>query len=179
MQAQMKRDLEAAKTDDELETITFDMMKVLPIPKVPTSSAYYKRQLNLYNFGVHFGSNNQGVFNLWTEIDASKGTQEVGSCLKMHIEQITKPIRRLILWSDSCGGQNRSIKLVLMMMHVLHNHKPLESVSVRYLQSGHSFLSNDTEFSDAECGLKRIEKIYTDAVYIEIMRKCRKKTSLL
>lgn len=175
LQAQMKADCEAAKTDDELETLTFDMQKTLPLPKVPTSIAYYKRQLNFYNLGIHSGSTGKGQFNLWMETEASKGTQEVGSCLKLHIENITKPIKKLILWSDSCGGQNRSIKLVLMMMFILQNHKTLESISMRYLLSGHSFLPNDKEFGEAETALKRKDKLFTDEDYMKTMRECRNK----
>lgn len=98
----------------------------------------------------------------------SKGTQEVGSCLKKFIDT---PVKKLILWSDSCGGQNRSIKLILLLIHMLQNSKTThhwnpfrqskkvlilfvtywQSFYVRYLQSGHSFLPNDSEFGDVEC----------------------------
>lgn len=175
LQAQMKKDLAAAKTDTELEVLPYDMQKIFTLPRVPTSISYYKRQLNLYNFGIHIGSSGKGKMNLWTEDEASKGTQEVGSCLKLHIDSITRPIKKLILWSDSCGGQNRSIKLVLMMMYILDNHETLESISLRYLLSGHSFLPNDTEFGEIETALKRHEKLYKDKHYMDVMEQCRRK----
>lgn len=173
LSAQMHKDLENAKTDADLETLPYDMQKILQAPKVPTGIIYYKRQLNLYNFGIHVGSSGQGIFNIWLEFEASKGTQEVGSSLKKYIESIRRPIKRLILWSDSCGGQNRSIKLVLMMIHILHNHRSLQSISLRYLQSGHSYLPNDSEFGDAECYMKQYPEIYTDEQYIDLMKNCR------
>lgn len=179
LQAQMKVDIAAAKTDNDLETLTYDQQKILILPRITTSIAYYRRQLNLYNFGIHIGSTGQGKFNLWKENEASKGTQEVGSCLKLHIESIATPIKKLILWSDSCGGQNRSIKLVLMMMHVLQNHETLESISMRYLLSGHSFLPNDTEFGEFENALKRKGNIYTDEQYMEVMKECRTKNQFI
>lgn len=175
LQARMKADCDAAKNDNELETLTFDMQKTLPLPKLSTGIAYYKRQLNLYNFGIHTGSTGNGKFNIWMENEASKGTQEVGSCLKLHIEGIKKPIKKLILWSDSCGGQNRSIKFVLMMMFILENHPTLECISMRYLLSGHSFLPNDREFGEAETAMKRHSNLYTDEKYMEVMRECRTK----
>lgn len=175
MRSQMERDIAAAKLDEILEVLTFDLQKLLMLPNIPTSIIYYLRQLNLYNFGIHTGSTGKGKFNIWTEDEASKGTQEVGSCLKSHIEEITRPIKKLILWSDSCGGQNRSIKLILMLMYILHNHKTLESISMRYLQSGHSFLPNDSEFGEVETAVKRREKLYTDEHYMEVMRECRTK----
>lgn len=167
----MKSDCKDAINDPELECLTFDMQKTLQLPKITTGVAYYKRQLNLYNLGIHSGSTGEGYFNLWTEDEASKGTQEVGSCLKAHIEKISKPIKKLILRSDSCGGQNRSIKFVLMKMHILQNHETLESISMRYLLSGHSFLPNDTEFGEAETAMKSNEKLYTDEAYIQVMKE--------
>lgn len=137
LRKQMYADLAMAKILTDFEVITADMQKILNLPNITTSIVYYLRQLNLYNFGIHIGSTGIGIMNVWTEDEASKGTQEVGSCLKAQIEKCKK--KNLILWADSCGGQNRSIKLVLMMMHILHNHETLESISLRYLLSGHSF----------------------------------------
>lgn len=171
-QAQMKADMAAAKIDDKLESISYDIQKTLKVLRIATSIAYYKRNLNLYNMGIHTGSTGEGKFNLWIEDEASKGTQEVGSCLKLHIESSKKQMETLIMWSDSCGGQNRSIKLVLMMMYVLQNHKTLKTISMRYLLSGHSFLPNDTEFGEAETALRKKE-LFTDEMYMETMRNCR------
>ncbi len=173
LRKQMNEDLEQAKIDDEIETLTFDLQKVLFLPKVPTNIVYYLRQLNLYNFGIHVGSTNQGIFNVWLEHEASKGTQEVGSCLRKYIMSISHPVKKLLLWSDSCGGQNRSIKLVLMLMHTLQNHPSLETISLRFLESGHSFLPNDSDFGDMECKLKANEKVFTDQQYMKIMEDCR------
>lgn len=172
LRKQMKKDLESAKVDDSVEVLPFDFQKILNCPRLATSIVYYLRQLNLYNFGIHVGSTGKGIFNVWMETEASKGTQEVGSCLKKHIATINGP-KKLILWSDSCGGQNRSIKLILMLIHILQNHQTLEIISVRYLQSGHSFLPNDSEFGDFECALKIAGDLFTDVDVMKIMEKCR------
>lgn len=137
---QMDKDLALAKADVEVETLTFDLQKTHSLPKLTTSIVYYLRQLNLYNLGIHVGSTSQGIFNIWLEFEASKGTQEVGSCLRKFIfENIKVPVKKLILWSDSCGGQNRSIKLTLFLIHILQNHPSLESISLRFRQSGNRF----------------------------------------
>lgn len=131
LRAQMNNDLALAKTNEKLETLTYDQQKTHDIPNLTTSIAYYKRQLKLFNLGIHVGSTGKCVFNLWLEFEASRGTQEVGSCLKKHIEKIEAPVTELILWSDACGGQNRSIKLILMLIHTLQNHPSLEKISTK------------------------------------------------
>lgn len=174
LEQRMKIDLGLAKIDPRLEVISYDMMKILLLPRLTTSIVYYLRQLNLYNMGIHVGSSGKGLFNIWQENEASRGTQEVGSCLKKFINKIVAPVENLIMWSDSCGGQNRSIKLVLMLIHVLQHHPSLLTISLRYRLSGHSFLPNDSEFGDVECALKGVEKVCTDKAYMKIMENCRK-----
>lgn len=175
LENQMKKDLALAKVDPTVEAITYDMMKILLLPRLTTNIVYYLRQLNFFNFGIHIGSSGKGRFHTWLENEGSRGTQEVGSCLKKFINDITAPVKTLILWSDSCGGQNRSIKLVLLMIYILQNHPSLENISLRYRLSGHSFLPNDSDFGDVECALKREEKICTDEAYIKVMETCRNK----
>lgn len=176
LQKRMKNDFVKAANDPKLEAISEDMQKILQAPKIPTSIVYYKRQLNLYNLGIHVGSTGVGIFNVWLEYEASKGTQGVGSCLKKYIEEnIADPVEELIIWADSCGGKNRSIRLVLMLIHVLQLHCSLKTISLRYLKTGHTFLPNDSEFGDFECSLKENERIYTDDQYIKIMKSCRTK----
>lgn len=177
---QMKTDLALAKTDPEIETLTFDLEKTHSLPLLPTSIVYYKRQLNLYNQGVHCGSSGKGYFYVWLEHEASRGTQEVGSCLRKFINEHLKPTTtHLILWSDSCGGQNRSIKMVLFLLHILQNHSKLEKISLRFLHPGHTYLPNDSEFGDLECALKTHSRLYTDEDYMNIMKKCRRKNQFV
>lgn len=174
LQERMKNDFVEAANDPELEAISTDMQKILSAPKLPTSIVYYKRQLNLYNSGIHVGSTGKGIFNVWIETEASKGTQEVGSCLKKYIEEnVADPVKDLIIWADSCGGQNRSIRLVLMLIHILQHHCSLKTISMRFLETGHTFLPNDSDFGDFECSLKMNDEVCTDDQFMEIMKSCR------
>ena len=146
----MKSDLEESQRNPEVETLTFDLQKTHPLPKIPTNIAYYKRQLNLYNLGIHVGSSGQGIFNVWLEHEGGRGTQEIGSCLLKYTKHAVES-KHLRLWADSCGGQNRSIKMVMVLKHLLATHPTLETISLKFLLSGHSFLPTDSEFGDVEC----------------------------
>lgn len=177
---QMDSDISASQEDETVETLTFDLQKTHPIPKLPTGIVYYKRQLNLYNLGIFVGSSKKGIFNVWLEHEAGRGTQEVGSCLRKFVnENIKAPVKKLNLWSDSCGGQNRSIKLVLMLNHVLQNHPSLTTISLKFLLSGHSFLPNDSHFGDVECSLKTQQRLYTLNDYTDVMKACRRKNKFV
>lgn len=176
---EMKEDLERAKTDDKYETLTFDMEKTLPLPRIPTNIVFYKRQLWLYNCGIHAGSNDIGYCFVWVEGEAGRGAQEVGSCLKKFIFEILKPgTQHLTLWSDCCGGQNRNIKMVLLMKAILNDHPDLKTITLKFLESGHTFLPNDTDFGKIESRLKQFQRLYTADDYINVIKVCKKKQTI-
>lgn len=175
LQEELKKDMKLAKDNPTIETITFDLQKTLPLPRIPTNIVFYKRQLWVYNLGIHTGSDDQAHCNVWVEGEAGRGSQEVGSCLIKHITHRLKDgVETLLLWSDSCGGQNRNIKLTLMLKAVLHDHPTLKEIRHRFLESGHSFLPNDTDFGRIECALKHQQRLYTPEDYIQTMKNCRK-----
>lgn len=175
LQNQLKSDMQLAREDPSTETITFDLQKTLPLPRIPTNVVFYKRQLWVYNLGIHSGSNDQAHCNVWVEGEAGRGSQEVGSCLLKHVmERLGNDVKNLILWSDSCGGQNRNIKLTLMLKALLYDHPTLQTIRLRFLESGHSFLPNDTDFGRIECALKLQQRIYTPEDYMRIMQICKK-----
>lgn len=174
---EMNLDLEIAENNENTETVTFDMQKTLPLPRLSTNILFYKRQLWLYNCGIYAGKQKKSTFNIWIEGEAGRGAQEVGSCLRKYIamNNISESVENLIFWSDSCGGQNRNIKMVLMMKCILEETLHLKSIRIRFLVSGHSFLPNDSDFGDVECAIKKQNKIFSPQDYINIMRTCRRK----
>lgn len=96
-----------------------------------------------------------------------------------HFKENVHSAKKVILWSDSCGGQNRNIKIVLILKTVLENHPSLQEIIIRFLVSGHSFLPNDSDFGDIECALKFQQRMYKVEDYLNVMETCRKKNSLL
>jgi len=74
-------DLKRATHDATVETLTYDLLKVLSLPRIPTNIVYYKRQLSMFNLGVHSGSNNKGYFYVWMENEGGRGAQDIGSIL--------------------------------------------------------------------------------------------------
>ena len=95
--------------------------------------------------------------------------------LTRHIEsQITDTVEHIILWSDSCGGQNRNIRISLMMMHLLQNHEHLKTITFKFRVSGHSFLPNDSDFGDVECAMRHQQRLYLPEYIIKVMKQSRR-----
>lgn len=114
-------------------------------------------------------------FYVWPEYVASKGTQEVGSCLKHFTNNFLKnTAEQWIINADTAGGQNRSIKLFLFLQQILQtNEKSLKRITVRYFKSGHSYNDCDTDFAAAEKALKKHGEIYNFESFVDILRNCK------
>nr|XP_022904007.1 uncharacterized protein LOC111416270 [Onthophagus taurus] len=176
----MKHDMELAKTDVKVETATYDIEKVLGLPKLPTNIVYYKRQLSIYNEGIHVASTNTPYCFIWKEGIAGRGAQEVGSCIRKFVDTfLAQETENLILWSDSCGGQNRNIKIVLLLKAVLESHTSLKTIYFKYLMPGHSFLPNDTDFGEIERKLKYQLRVYTLDEFKKIIELCSSKSKFV
>ncbi|KAJ8937236.1 hypothetical protein NQ314_011991 [Rhamnusium bicolor] len=110
----MKNDFSEAKETNGLEVISFDMEKVLPLPRIPTNIVYYKRQLSFYNEGIHSAKKNKAYSFVWKEGDAGSGAQEVSSCIKKYIEDYAeKNLETLIL----CIPEPETTNLLINMSY--------------------------------------------------------------
>lgn len=91
---------EAKDPNKQIEIRTFDLQRALELPCLNTSVTYYKRQLWQYNLCVFDEVRQIGYMYTWPESVASRGAQEVGSCLLRHLSDTLPPTtQRLILYS--------------------------------------------------------------------------------
>lgn len=86
---------------------------------------------------------------MWYETTGGRGSQEVLSCLYYNIKSsVPEDVNTLYTFSDSCTGQNRNWIMFHFTMYIVNSVPNLSEVIVCYLVSGHSFLPNDSDFSD-------------------------------
>lgn len=86
------------------------------------------------------------------------------------------------MWSDSCGGQNTNIKIVLILkaiIAIIASHATLKTIFLKYLVPGHTFLPNDTDFGKIERALKYQLRVYTLEEFKGIILSCEKEKSFV
>lgn len=150
-------------------------MKTLPTPVLSTGIYYYKRQLWTYCFGVHNLATGEVTMYMWNESIASRGAQEVGSCLLHYIKNYLKT-KHLIMYSDQCGGQNRNIKLALLCNYIVdRNDFVVEKLDHKLLVSGHSYLPCDQDFGIIEKNKKFHQNIFVPKDWKGVVTTARKK----
>ncbi|XP_072386058.1 uncharacterized protein [Diabrotica undecimpunctata] len=116
-------DRELAKNSDGVAYMTFDLQQTMPLPRLSTSKAFYLRQMWFYNLGIHIITKevDKTIFCTWTEDQACRGSSEIASCLlrTIEVELALKQKNHLIIWTDSCAGQNKNFLIVCVYEYLI------------------------------------------------------------
>lgn len=165
--------------DSSTLTFTFDLEKTQPIPYINTSVAYYKRQIWLYNLGINTRNDNKGHMFLWSEVEGKRGSVEVASCLNTFLENVDIcKYTKIHSFSDCCGGQNRNRNIVSYMRYICST-TPILEWRHTFLESGHTYLPNDTDFGKIEKKKNKEEGIYDFNQWVNLIKSCNFETILM
>lgn len=162
---------------NKIEVLTFDLQRALETPSISTSEAYYRRQLWCYNLCIYDEKRNKPYMYFWNEAIASRGAQDISSCLIKHFSRfIPKETNKVVLYSDACPGQNRNIKTTLMIKKLLDSwpHSQLLTIEQRFFVSGHSYNSCDRCFGLIERQKKITESIYVPQHWFNVISQAKK-----
>lgn len=84
--------------------------------------------------------------------------------------------KKLILYSDQCGGQNRNIKMAVLCQYITtHSDFTVENIDHKFFLSGHSYLACDQDFGLIEKKKKLFKNIFVPDDWDEVIKAARKK----
>lgn len=113
-----------------------DFQQQLATPRLPTSVQFSKHKLWIYNFGIHNLKTGEAFFYVWNETKGKKGANEIGSCLHHYPDTYFGPeVRKVVIFSDNCGGQNKNTNIVLLYLRLIHSNQ-FDLIEHYFLVSG-------------------------------------------
>lgn len=141
-----KQDDKVAAKDEDKTTLTFDLQQCLPTPNLQSSVVFYKRQLWTFNLTVHDCKTNQPYCYMWSETDGGRGSNQIASCIAQHLnKQLPPNVKHVVLYSDTCGGQNKNSVMLGMCLSVVKNSTHLETIDHKFLVPGHTHMECDAD----------------------------------
>ena len=58
---------------------------------------------------------------VWDETVGSRGSQEISACITKHIQSRCSNAKHVVMYSDTCTGQNRNWKVALSLMKLVQS----------------------------------------------------------
>ena len=128
--------LKGAKDDKQWDKkdwliLCMDLQKTITLPKCNAGSHYYLSKINVFNFCIHEVKTNKSFSYVWEENNGRKGSLEIYSCLFKYLNEHGfhndgTPVppeerpHKLRIIADNCGGQNKSNKMALTLLRLVH-----------------------------------------------------------
>ncbi|CAH1101743.1 unnamed protein product [Psylliodes chrysocephalus] len=123
------------------------------------SEFYVIAQLACCNLGIHDSDIENGFMCVWPETVGGRGSLEVANCVYSYLtKQITTNKKKLIVWSDKCGAQNKN-QIVLSMYLTLLATGIFTEIIHKFPVKGHTFLTCDRYFGIIE---KKKKDVFDD-----------------
>lgn len=131
-----------------------------------------------YNLEVNNITKDHGTFYVWDETQAKRVSQEIAACLIKHFKILPETVRHEIIYSDTCTGQNRNIKIALSLLKFVSSETNIETIDHKFLVSEHSYLPNDSDFGSVESAMANRD-IYLPQDWYNIMATCRRQKKFI
>ena len=113
---------------------------------------------------------------VWDETEGGRGSQDVTSCVAKHLKENAGTHHQVILYCDSCTGQNRNIKMGPTFLRFVQDPRvAVKTIDLKFMVSGHSFLPNDAEFGVIESASKKQQNIFVPQDWFDIVRNAKRR----
>lgn len=118
--------------------------------------------------------------HLWHEGMASRGAQEIASCILKYLKDTSPTANHLITYSDSCGGQNRNVYLLSLWLHIVASDEyAITVVDQKFMTVGHSYLPNDRDFGSIETERRKHNTVFVPEEWYELIVNARRKNPFI
>lgn len=155
---------------------TFQLCTPQELPFLTQDESAFHRPLWFFILLIFDGIERETFAYVWNESIGSHGTHEIVSCLHKHLlSNVTKDVKKVILYCDPRGGQNRNIEFSLMLKEMINDEKisNLEVIEQRFFASGHTFNSCDRSFKVIEDQKKKTKEIFSHEKWVDVVSKCK------
>ena len=121
-----------------------DMQKVLLLPVMHGKAYYFVSRLVCFNETFASLRNSTDTCVLWHEAIAGRNGSDVSSSFALIIRRFSDRIQDFIFWADNCAPQNKNWILFSSLIQLVNSPAGPASVTMKYLEPGHTFMKADS-----------------------------------
>ena len=129
-----------------------DLMKVTMIPKMPHKVCIFTPRVIAFNqtFSPIGAATKPGLAVVWDESTAGRNKEDIASTF-VHFVQHFRDATEITLFVDNCAAQNKNWYLFGILLQCVHQRNvALQIIRLKYLETGHTFMSADCDHSTIE-----------------------------
>lgn len=162
-QARIHYNADKLISDDPRNVIvSVDQQKVVMIPRMEQfKEVLFTKRVCVFNetFAPIGGSLTLPVFAcLWHEGIAGRKKEDLISCYRSFLLYY-RNATTITLWCDNCTSQNKCWALFSFMVYIINSNEiAAESITMKFLERGHTFMSADSFHHQVELAMKHYEK---------------------
>lgn len=94
------------------------------------------------------------------EAISGRKKDDIVSCFRAFFIQ-NRDLKHIVLWLDNCAAQNKNWGLFSYLVYLINSKEVnLQTVTMRYLEVGHTYMSADEFHHQVELSLKRKKRLY-------------------
>lgn len=120
-----------------------DLQKVLLLPILSSKECVFKSRLVCFNETFGTLSNGSDVCVLYHEGISGRKADSIISSFNCFIQQNCCGIENLTIWCDNCCAQNKNWRFFLALLIILNLHTSLKTITIKYLEKGHTYMRSD------------------------------------
>ncbi|ETP27456.1 hypothetical protein F441_00073 [Phytophthora nicotianae CJ01A1] len=179
MRLEYKKDLASVSEDHAVIVMDFSQNLTLPSVASTPSQWYFLSLVNVHVFGIYYANKGQQYNYVYEESVAGKGTDEVNSMLYHFIQRIvlTNGHRKLAIYADNCGGQNKN-NFVVKMLLALAQTGELDVVELKFFVKGHTKNAVDRGFGLMRKKIAK-EDVWTADQLLEVINDSSSSSALV
>ena len=159
---------ESVKRPSKASFFSCDLQKVKMLPEIPgVKTAVFTQRIAAYNESfsrLGESSGRKSVAVIWHQGLMGRNDEDVASAFVRIISQPDmQEYPELVLWLDNCSVQNKNWTLYTTMvgfLSQLRDDTALKTITFKYFEAGHTFMSADSFHALAEKSFKKAVNLY-------------------
>lgn len=171
IKSELLRCIEESETG--IEVLIIEMQRPLEVPLLSLDESFDIRNVWVSNLCIFDELKQNANMYVWDEIAAKRGPEEIASCLFEHIAAISKPIKKIIVYSSGSSSY-RNTKMILFLVKILKERKDLQTIEQRFFFPGHETNDCTRCFDKIEKKIKTTERLFAPSEYISLISEVQR-----